>query len=62
MDVDLIEIALEDSNKIDDRVGACDRAVEGLGPLQVRGNCRNLADPAQRLEEPCAARVALGDP
>ena len=50
------------ADQVDHRDGALDRRARGSpGAVEVGADEGDLADLAQRLEEPGAARVALGD-
>jgi len=60
-DMDPVEIAPEDADQVDDRVGPFDGGGDRAGIAQSRAGELDLAEPAQGLEEESAARIALGD-
>ncbi len=57
----LVEIALEDTDEIHDRIRPGNRARDGVGPGQVGGDELRLAKAALRAQVQCLARIALRD-
>ena len=61
VDMDAVEIALEDADQVDDRVARPGRRRRPRLVGEVGADELDLAEPAERLQEEGAARLALGD-
>ena len=60
-DMEPVEIALEDPDEIDHRLGPGHRAADLVALADVGGDELELPEPAERLEIKGAARIAAGD-